>query len=102
MAVGGLHPQQIRVIAFVQAATLAGVRPTATEQPLQETLRRKAPSNPIRTTEQVGRSESILVQGSLKELLCQWLPLQIRKQVLHQIHPCAALASTCARMACCT
>ena len=82
MVIGGLHPEQVGMVAFFQTPAFTRCALTITQQTLQKTKCRKTPSHAIRSTEQVGGSHPPSLQCGDEQALCQRLPLQISEQWL--------------------
>ena len=102
MVVGGLHPKQVGMVAFFKTPAFARSGVTSAQQTLQETKRCKTPSHPIRTTKQIGGSQSAVLQSRNEEPLRQRLPLQLAEQHLSHSSAFPSQSLSRVRMTCCT
>ena len=100
MVVGGLHPEQIGVVAFLQTPTFARRDVTTTQKTFQEAKRRQTSTDPIRTTEQIGGGKTMVLQSSTEKLLRERLALQIGEQHGGHSSPSAVLSLSTPRIAC--
>jgi hypothetical protein len=65
VAIAGFHPEEIRVVAFCQATSLALIALAFTDHTLEEAKNSKAPANAFWTSEDIGRSKPLLLQSCL-------------------------------------
>ena len=100
MAVGGLHPQQIRMIAVLKTPSFTGNSHTSAQDSLKEAKSSKPTTHAIRTTEQIGGGKTMVLQSSTEELFRKRLALQIGEQHGGHSSPSAVLSLSTPRIAC--
>ena len=80
---GGLHPEQIRVVALEEPPPLTLRDLSIGEQTFQKTQGTQAPAHTLRPGKEVGRRQALALQSSLQQIRRQGLPDQILKQNTH-------------------